>query len=70
MVSFLVAAETATVRNLMEHFHNNRRDKKTRMFLKELVESRNRKLGDLRKYDYKKFEWLLDKLDLYYRPKP
>ena len=24
----------------------------------------------LRERDYKKFEWLLEKLDLYYRPRP
>lgn len=65
-----IAAETATVRNLMDHFHSNPLDKKTKIFLKELIESRNRKLGDLRRFDYKKFEWVLEKLDLYYKPKP
>ncbi|XP_065201771.1 small ribosomal subunit protein uS15m [Planococcus citri] len=65
-----IAFKTATVRNLMEHFHKFPHDRKPKIALKEVIESRNRKLRYLREYDYKKFEWILDKLDLYYKPKP
>lgn len=54
----------------MEHFHQNPYQISTKVYLKEKIEKRNRKLGKLRKYDYKQFEWILDKLDLYYKPRP
>ena len=38
--------------------------------LKSMVDHRRALLRYLRERDYKKFEWLLEKLDLYYRPRP
>ena len=38
--------------------------------LKSMVDRRRTLLRYLRERDYKKFEWLLEKLDLYYRPRP
>lgn len=35
-----------------------------------MIEHRKRLLKYLRKYDYKRFEWLLEKLDLLYKPEP
>jgi small subunit ribosomal protein S15 len=38
--------------------------------LKEAVEKRKKLLLNLRKMDYKKFEWVLEKLDLIYQSIP
>ncbi|KAK2715521.1 small ribosomal subunit protein uS15m-like [Artemia franciscana] len=38
--------------------------------LQEMVSRRNGLLSHLRKSDYKRFEWLLEKLNLVYRPSP
>lgn len=35
-----------------------------------MIEKRKRLLKYLRRYDYKRFEWLLEKLDLLYKPEP
>lgn len=40
------------------------------MQLKELIDKRKKYLKNLRKTDYKKFEWVLEKLDIVYKPPP
>lgn len=39
-------------------------------FVKELIEKRHKKLNKLRKVDYRRFEWLLEKLDIEFKPQP
>lgn len=51
----------------MEKFPRN---KVMKVELKEMIDKRKKFLGYVRKWDYKKFEWLIEKLDLLYRPYP
>lgn len=44
--------------------------KKSKIFLHELIDKRKKHLKYLRRWDYKRFEWLLDQLDLIYKPPP
>ncbi len=47
----------------------NRTDIICKVALKELIERRNGFLKHLRRFDYKRYEWLLEKLDLvFYAP--
>jgi len=52
---------------VMERFPN---DKRLKVNLKELIENRRKHLKYLRKWDYRKFEWLLDQLNIVYKPPP
>jgi len=67
---FLVASMTANIRNLQEHYKLSPRDKNSRVALKEIIDKRKKKLKQLRTWDYKKFEWLLENLELKYHPHP
>lgn len=66
----LVASMTANIRNLQEHYKLFPRDRNSRVALKEIIDKRTKRLKQLRTWDYKKFEWLLDTLDLKYHPHP
>lgn len=46
------------------------RGKKRKIFLQELIDKRKKKLKLLRQSDYKRFEWLIEQLDLIYKPLP
>lgn len=72
---FSVAAQTATIRHLQIYMDNpkfkvKKAPRHMRVYIKELVEKRAGGLRRLREIDYKRFEWLLDKLDIVYKPKP
>jgi len=70
MFLYLVASMTANIRNLQEHYKLAPRDKNSRVALKEIIDKRKKRLKYLRTWDYKKFEWLLENLDLKYHPHP
>ncbi|XP_050438627.1 28S ribosomal protein S15, mitochondrial [Adelges cooleyi] len=65
-----IASMTANIRNLQKHYEIAPRDKTSRVAMKEIIEKRKKRLKYLRTWDYQKFEWLLEKLDLEYRPHP
>lgn len=44
--------------------------KKRKVFLHELIDKRKKHLKYLRRWDYKRFEWLLEQLDIVYKPPP
>lgn len=67
---YLVASMTANIRNLQEHYKSSPRDKNSRVALKEIIDKRKKRLKYLRTWDYKKFEWLLENLDIMYHPHP
>lgn len=46
------------------------RNVRAKVHLKELIDKRKRFLRYLRGWDYKRFEWALEKLDLVYKPYP
>lgn len=51
----------------MERFPRN---KKRKIFLHELIDKRKKHLKYLRRWDYKRFEWLIEKLNIVYKPPP
>lgn len=61
---------TATIRRFQEHMDSYPRDKKIKVELKELIDKRKKFLKYLRRWDYKRFEWVLEKLNLSYKPPP
>nr|CAG4641848.1 EOG090X09BQ [Eurycercus lamellatus] len=64
-----ITCDTITIRNWQKHLEVNRTDKQLKVALKEKIDRRNSWLKHLRRMDYKRFEWLLEKLDLvYYAP--
>ncbi|XP_011314420.1 28S ribosomal protein S15, mitochondrial [Fopius arisanus] len=65
-----LAIMTSEIRHLQKMQEIHPRNKKTKVFLKELIEKRKKYLGDLRRWDYKRFEWVLEKLNIVYKPFP
>lgn len=66
----LIANKTIRIRGLMEHIKGNLTDRPSRTVLNNLIQRRRRHIRLLRKYDYRRYEWLLEKLDLIYTPVP
>lgn len=65
-----LARMTATIRRYQQHMLEHPRDKKRKVILKEMIEKRKKFLKYLRRWDYRRFEWILEKLDLVYKPPP
>ncbi len=61
-----MACLTIRIRNLQKHNAEKRHDVSNRHRLKEMIDRRKSLLKHLRRMDYKRFEWLLEKLDLVY----
>lgn len=45
-------------------------DRKAKADVKEIIEFRKKRLKLLRTLDYRRFEWLLETLDLLFKPAP
>ncbi|KAK3914834.1 28S ribosomal protein S15, mitochondrial [Frankliniella fusca] len=65
-----IAKWTAIIRNMQVHNANFPYDRSSRADLQELIDLRKKRMKLLRSLDYKKFEWLLEQLDLLYKPPP
>lgn len=65
-----LAHMTARIRSLQEVMEKFPRNKRMKVQLKEKIDKRKRFLRILRRQDYKKFEWVLEKLDLVYKDYP
>ena len=61
---------SAQIRAMQQYMDEFPRNKKVKVQLKEMIEKRKKYLKYLRKWDYKRFEWVLQKLDLVYKPSP
>lgn len=61
---------TANIRSLQEYLEKYPRNKKMQVVSKELIDKRKKFMRHLRKWDYKRFEWILEKLDLIYKAYP
>ena len=61
---------TAGIRNIQQVMEDFPRNKTAKVNLKELIDRRKKFLKYLRRWDYKRFEWLLEKLNLVYKPPP
>lgn len=65
-----IARWTGIIRALQESMERFPRNIRMKVTLKELIDRRKKHLKYLRRWDYKKFEWLLENLDLVYKPPP
>ncbi|CAG2057609.1 unnamed protein product [Timema podura] len=65
-----IASMTSIIRNWQELYEQFPRNKKLNVRLKELIDKRKKFLKYLRRWDYKRYEWLLSKLDVVYHPPP
>ncbi|XP_055387099.1 28S ribosomal protein S15, mitochondrial [Condylostylus longicornis] len=65
-----IAGMTAAIRRLQDLMREHPRNIRIKCILKELIDKRKKFLKYLRRWDYKRFEWLLEKLDLIYKPAP
>lgn len=61
---------TADIRDMQRFVEKFPHDKRTRVRLKETIDKRKRLLKYLRTWDYKCFEYVIEKLDLVYKPYP
>uniref|UniRef100_A0A182QMJ2 Small ribosomal subunit protein uS15m n=1 Tax=Anopheles farauti TaxID=69004 RepID=A0A182QMJ2_9DIPT len=61
---------TARIRSLQEYIEKFPRQSVVKVQLKELIDKRKRFLRYLRRWDYRRFEYILEKLDLVYKPYP
>lgn len=62
---------TARIRHLQHVINTStKRNGAMNKFLKELIEKRGKTLKWLRRWDYKRYEWILEKLDIEYKPAP
>ncbi|XP_071455694.1 small ribosomal subunit protein uS15m [Hetaerina americana] len=65
-----ISRMTAHIRFLQKHTEHTPKDVRSRVIVKEIIDRRKKCLKFLRRWDYKRFEWLLDKLNIIYRPHP
>ena len=69
-----VSSLTVTIRNMQKELalksQKGWRNNQMKHHLKILIDHRRGALARLRHVDYKKYEWLLEKLDLVYKPRP
>lgn len=70
MFKISVAIMTSEILYLQKYLEKHPRNRTTFVFLKELIDKRKKFLSKLRKWDYRRFEWLLEKLNLTYKPNP
>lgn len=61
---------TAQIRSLQEVMEKFPRQSAAKVHLKELIDKRKRFMRYLRRWDYRRFEYILEKLDLVYKPYP
>lgn len=61
---------TGKIRAGQDALEKNPQNKRMKALLKELIDRRKKFLKHLRRYDYRRFEWVLEKLDLKYVPAP
>ncbi|CAD7014604.1 28S ribosomal protein S15, mitochondrial [Ceratitis capitata] len=65
-----LAKMTVRIRIMQEQLDKFPRNTKLKVALKELIDKRKKFLKYLRRWDYRRFEWMLEKLDLVYKPPP
>ncbi|XP_011559601.3 28S ribosomal protein S15, mitochondrial [Plutella xylostella] len=65
-----IAKLTATIRSFQDTMEKYPRNIKSKVIVQELIDKRKKLLKFLRQYDYKKFEWLLEKLNIEYKAHP
>lgn len=61
---------TISIRSMQEQLEKFPRNKRLQVNCKELIDCRKKFLRHLRDWDYRRFEWILEKLDLIYKAYP
>ncbi|CAH1981291.1 unnamed protein product [Acanthoscelides obtectus] len=65
-----IAKWTGVIRAFQECMERFPRNKRLKVSLKELIDKRKKHLKYLRRWDYKRFEWLLETINMVYKPPP
>ncbi|KPI98881.1 PREDICTED: 28S ribosomal protein S15, mitochondrial [Papilio xuthus] len=65
-----IARLTGHIRCLQDTMENDPKNVIAKKTVQELIDKRKKLLKFLRQYDYKKFEWLLEKLNIEYKAHP
>lgn len=65
-----IASWTGAIRSMQHTMEHYPRDQILKVHLKELIDKRKKRLKFLRMWDYKRFEWLIEKLNIVYKPSP
>jgi len=65
-----IAKMTVKIRVWQKTVAQNKKDTEMRVKLQELIDKRKKTLKHLRRMDYKRFEWLIQRLGILYRPPP
>lgn len=61
---------TASIRSMQQQLEKFPRNKRLQVVCKEMIDCRKKFLRHLRHWDYKRFEYMLEKLDLIYKAYP
>lgn len=67
---FSVAIMTSDIYQLREHLTENPKNTSMKVKFLETIAKRRKMLKCLRQRDYRRFEWILEKLNLVYKPIP
>merc|ERR1712062_97783 len=67
-----ITMQTIRIRNLQQHLYDlyPYKNQPVKHVLTHQITSRRRNIRNLRELDYKKYEWLLERLNLLYKPQP
>lgn len=69
-VALAVAYLTSQIHILRDMYYKDPKNGRIKTLLKESIEKRTKLLAKLRKVDYRCFEYLLEKLNLVFKPLP
>jgi len=61
---------TSDIHQLQEYLTECPKDPRMKVKLLETIAKRRKMLKFLRQWDYRRFEWVLEKLNLVYKPTP
>lgn len=61
---------TAHIRSMQQQLERFPRNKRLQVTCKEMIDCRKKFLRHLRVWDYRRFEWILERLDLIYKAYP
>ncbi|XP_071578036.1 small ribosomal subunit protein uS15m [Temnothorax nylanderi] len=65
-----IATMTSDIHQLQQHLTEYPKNTKMKVKLLETIAKRRKMLKFLRQWDYRRFEWVLEKLNLVYKPTP
>ncbi|XP_012219283.1 small ribosomal subunit protein uS15m [Linepithema humile] len=66
----IIAFATSEILRGQEYLEKHPRNSRAKTYVKEMIDKRKKWLSNLRKWDYRRFEWILEKLNLVYKPIP